>query len=120
MVEINVELVKKLINNQFPQWSGLPIIPVIKGGNDNRTFHLGNKMSVRLPSKEHYEPQIEKEIFWLLKLKKHLKLPISEPIAKGKPDEGYPWVWSVCRWIDGYSSNSIDIQDMSRFAKDLV
>lgn len=69
MVEINTELVKKLIKSQFPQWSDLPIYPVEKGGNDNRTFHLGNEMSIRLPSDEGYAPQVEKENLWLPILK---------------------------------------------------
>ncbi len=50
MIKINIDLVSKLINSQFPEWSNLEIKPVEKGGNDNRTFHLGNRMSVRLPS----------------------------------------------------------------------
>lgn len=44
MKEITAELVKKLIDTQFPQWSSLEIRPVEKGGNDNRTFHLGEEM----------------------------------------------------------------------------
>ena len=61
MDKINVELVKQLINEQFPIWSQLEIKPVELSGNDNRTFHLGDKMSVRLPSAECYVPQVEKE-----------------------------------------------------------
>jgi aminoglycoside phosphotransferase (APT) family kinase protein len=40
MLKIDVDLVSKLINRQFPKWSNLEIKPVKKGGNDNRTFHL--------------------------------------------------------------------------------
>ena len=60
-MDIHVGLVKRLIREQFPEWSELEIIPVKKGGNDNRTFHLGDDMSVRLPSAEQYVPQVEKE-----------------------------------------------------------
>lgn len=58
MVEINAELVEKLIKNQFSQWSNLPIYPVEKGGNDNRTLHIGTEMSVRLPSEQGYVQQV--------------------------------------------------------------
>ena len=81
MVEINNELVQKLIKNQFPEWASLRIYPVQKSGHDNRTFHLGDKMSVRLPSGEEYAPQVEKELFWLPKFKPYLSLSISSPIA---------------------------------------
>lgn len=120
MVKINIELVKKLIKSQFPQWSNLPIYPVEKGGNDNRTFHLGTEMSIRLPSDEAYAPQVEKENLWLPILKQHLQLPISSPIAKGEPSEYFPWSWSVCKWIEGDTANKDNIQDTRQFARDLA
>jgi aminoglycoside phosphotransferase (APT) family kinase protein len=61
IVLIDVHLVRKLIATQFPQWADLPIKPVEKGGWDNRTFHLGEFMTVRLPSDEEYVPQVKKE-----------------------------------------------------------
>ena len=43
---INEFLVHSLISTQFPQWKNFPIIPVIPGGWDNKTFRLGSDMSV--------------------------------------------------------------------------
>ena len=62
---INIDFVSRLINEQFPEWSHLYITPVKNGGNDNSTFHLGEHMSVRLPSAAVYAPQVEKEQKWL-------------------------------------------------------
>ena len=59
-MRINVELAKKLITEQFPQWEELPISSVSHSGWDNRTFHLGQEMVIRLPSAEKYAPQILK------------------------------------------------------------
>ena len=98
-MEITVELVKKLIKEQFPQWQELEIYPVKKSGNDNRTFHLGNKMAVRLPSGRDYAPQVEKENQWLPYLQEHLDFPISKPVAAGKPTREYPFSWSVNQCI---------------------
>ncbi|MCJ7842504.1 phosphotransferase [Lederbergia sp. NSJ-179] len=64
-MEMKVELVKQLIREQFPQWKELHIKPVKNGGHDNRTFHLGETMTVRLPSGKEYEPQVKKEARWL-------------------------------------------------------
>ncbi len=55
-VDINVSLVRQLVSAQFPQWAGLPIKPVKVDGWDNRTFRLGEEMTVRLPSAERYSP----------------------------------------------------------------
>ncbi|CAI2196143.1 5692_t:CDS:1 [Funneliformis geosporum] len=89
--KINKELVQKLIKNQFPEYAHLTISQVKKSGHDNRTFHLGDKMTVRLPSGEDYASQVEKELFWLPKLKQNLSLPIPTPLAKGEPSADYPF-----------------------------
>lgn len=100
-MQITAELVKDLIAAQFPQWSGLPVRPVEKSGHDNRTFHLGDAMSVRLPSGKAYEAQVQKESRWLPYLQAQLDFPVSAPLAVGQPSAQYPYFWSVNRWVEG-------------------
>lgn len=119
-MEITTTLVKKMIDTQFPEWSNLEVRPVAKSGHDNRTFHLGNKMVVRLPSGPDYVPQVEKEARWLPFLAKYLSLPISNPIAVGKSSEDYPFIWSVNSYLDGETVNEDNISDKSHFAKELA
>ncbi|TIV94237.1 MAG: aminoglycoside phosphotransferase, partial [Mesorhizobium sp.] len=73
---IDTDLVRRLVDAQFPEWRHLPVKPVAFGGWDNRTFHLGDEMTVRLPSAAPYSLQVEKEHRWLPKLAPHLPLPI--------------------------------------------
>ncbi|HJC22362.1 MAG TPA: aminoglycoside phosphotransferase family protein [Candidatus Eisenbergiella merdavium] len=120
MIEITTELVSRLIREQFPEWSDLEIRPVEQSGHDNRTFHLGGEMTVRLPGGEEYVPQIEKEAKWLPFLAKHLSLPISSPIATGRPTAEYPFVWSVNRYLEGETANGENISDKRRFAGELA
>lgn len=98
---ITAELVQNLIAEQFPQWKDLPVRPVEKSGHDNRTFHLGDTMSVRLPSGKAYEAQVQKESRWLPYLQAQLDYPISAPLAVGRPCAQYPYFWSINRWIEG-------------------
>ena len=35
------------------------------------------------------------------KLAPFLPLSIPTPLAKGQPGEGYPWRWSIYRWLEG-------------------
>jgi aminoglycoside phosphotransferase (APT) family kinase protein len=119
-VSIDVALVRRLVGAQFPRWSDLPIEPVEVGGWDNRTFHLGEHMTVRLPSAESYVPQVEKEHRWLPLLAPHLPLPIPVPLAKGVPAEGYPFPWSVYRWIRGETATFGRIEDLVEFATRLA
>jgi aminoglycoside phosphotransferase (APT) family kinase protein len=78
----HAELVSRLVRAQFPQWAGLPVRPVDAGGWDNATFHLGERMSVRLPSAEQYVAAIQKEQRWLPVLAGQLPLPLPEPISR--------------------------------------
>lgn len=98
---IDHELVEALIGEQFPQWADLPVAQLIPGGWDNRTFRLGDALSVRLPSSEAYVLQVEKEQRWLPALAPHLPVAIPEPVGLGKPSERFPSPWSVYRWLPG-------------------
>jgi aminoglycoside phosphotransferase (APT) family kinase protein len=115
-VGIDASLVRHLVDTQFPRWSDLPVKPVEVGGWDNRTFHLGEHMTVRLPSAERYVPQVEKEHRWLPVLAPHLPLHIPVPLARGVPAEGYPFPWSVYRWIEGETATVGRIEDLVEFA----
>ena len=101
MIEIDATLVKRLIRTQFPQWAELPVVPVENNGWDNRTFHLGDKMSVRLPSAPAYAAQVAKEHRWLPALRLNLPMPIPVPLGLGAPGSGYPWPWSIYGWLEG-------------------
>lgn len=119
-VVIDVSFVQRLIASQFPQWKELSIDPVATSGWDNRTFHLGKDMSVRLPSAAKYELQVEKEHLWLPKLAPALPLPIPMPLAMGNPEYGYPWKWSIYRWLEGQTAASGRIANLPEFAIDLA
>jgi aminoglycoside phosphotransferase (APT) family kinase protein len=119
-VTIDTALVRRLVATQFPQWRDLAVRPVASGGWDNRTFHLGDEMTVRLPSAAAYSLQVEKEHRWLPQLAPLLPLPIPVPLAMGVPAEGYPWHWSVYGWIEGETARRENIADLSKFAADLA
>jgi aminoglycoside phosphotransferase (APT) family kinase protein len=113
---IDESLVRRLVAAQFPQWSQLPIRPVQLSGWDNRTFHLGQDMVVRLPTGAEYAAQVEKEQKWLPKLAQSLPLPIPMPLARGLPAFGFPWNWSIYRWIEGDVAVIDRISDPCEFA----
>jgi aminoglycoside phosphotransferase (APT) family kinase protein len=118
--DIDADLVARLIAAQFPEWAELEIRPVEPGGWDNRTFRLGDELSVRLPSGDGYAAQVDKEQRWLPRLAPHLPLPIPAPVARGVPGEGYPFAWSVVRWLEGEPASPATIADPTEFAAALA
>ena len=117
---LDTVLVRQLLSAQFPQWASLPLAPVVPGGWDNRTFRLGDALLVRLPSAEAYVEQVEKEQHWLPWLAPQLPLPIPAPVAQGLPDAGYPWPWSIYRWLRGEPASAASVADGVQFARDLA
>jgi aminoglycoside phosphotransferase (APT) family kinase protein len=119
-MKIDADLARRLVAAQFPQWAHLPVRPVAHGGWDNRTFHLGDDMTVRLPSAAGYVPAVEKEQRWLPVLAPHLPLPIPAPLGRGEPALGYPFPWSIYGWLDGDTASLSPIDSLTTFAEDLA
>jgi aminoglycoside phosphotransferase (APT) family kinase protein len=117
---IDVSLARRLIDSQFPVWSDLPIAEVEFDGWDNRTFRLGSELTVRLPTGDWYANQVDKEQRWLPVLAPQLPLPIPIPVAKGEPDSGFPYRWSVYRWLDGELASRRRIRNLPSFATTLA
>ena len=119
-VNTNSSLVVRLLTTQFPQWAGLPIEPVPSAGTDNALYRLGDNMAVRLPRIHWATGQVDKEHQWLPRLAPFLPLAIPFPLAKGKPGEGYPWHWSVYRWLEGENATIDCIANPLQAATDLA
>lgn len=125
---ITAELAHKLILEQFPEYTSLPIILVESQGHDNRTFRLGDEMLIRMPTDEQYALKVAKEQELLPKLERHLSFDIPAPIKMGYPSTDYPYHFSIYKWLDGRSINlinkeEIDLEalafDMAKFLKEL-
>ena len=119
-IEVDPALARRLVAAQFPHWAALPVVPVEPGGWDNRTFRLGADMKLRFPSAARYAAQVAKEQAWLPVLAARLPVPIPAPLARGAPGLGYPWPWSVQRWLAGEPAAAARIADRSRFAVEVA
>jgi aminoglycoside phosphotransferase (APT) family kinase protein len=117
---IDVPLVRRLVAAQFPQWASLEVRPVAFGGWDNRTFHLGDALVVRMPSAAGYAASVDKEQRWLPVLAPRLPLAVPVPVGRGVPAFGYPFGWSVNPWIPGETAREAEIADRCAFAVDLA
>src|SRR5262245_41387003 len=92
---IAVSVVRRLVEEQFPEWAALPLERVLSMGTDNAIYRLGADKVVRLPRIESASAGIEKDFRWLPALAPLLPVAIPEPLARGRPAAGFPWEWGV-------------------------
>jgi aminoglycoside phosphotransferase (APT) family kinase protein len=118
-IETDVELVRRLLAGQFPQWADLAIDPVASYGTDHDIYRLGDDLAARLPRIAWAAKQAAKEAEWLPKLAPHLPLAVPVQLAMGHPAEGYPFEWSVYEWLPGENANGT-IDDLDEAAVDLA
>jgi aminoglycoside phosphotransferase (APT) family kinase protein len=98
--DIDEALVRGLLEAQQPDLAELPLAYVTDGW-DNVTYRLGDELAVRLPRREVAAELLANEQRWLPVLARRVHLPVPEPVRAGTPALGYPWPWSVVRWITG-------------------
>ena len=119
-VNTDISLVRRLLKDQFPQWADLPLVLLESAGTDHAIYRLGEELCVRLPRIDWALEQADKERFWLPKLAPFLPLRVPEPLAKGEPALGYPWNWSIYRWLEGESLTNAQDLNLCEAAADLA
>ncbi len=125
-LEIDVDLVARLIAAQFPAWASEALRPLHPWGTDNAIFRLGDDKAVRLPRIEGAVGQVAKDRRWLSALAPQLPFEIPELLATGAPSHGYPWPFGVYRWLEGEPFAADDVgaaldaaSDLARFLRAL-
>lgn len=119
-VAIDAELVRRLLAEQIPEFSQLPLREVPSTGTVNAVFRLGDALAARVPRVLRWASDLERELAWLPILKSELTLTVPRPVRTGSPTEYYPMPWAVYEWIDGspYSNDGVD--DDLQAARDLA
>jgi len=125
-INIDVKIVKSLINEQFPHYNDLPLCEYNSTGTVNSIFRLGNDYCVRLPYLKEFEDSILNEHKILPYIKNYISIKIPQSIELGKPGNLYPYHWAIHSWIDGdyYNDNKISnyqeiISELVNFIKEL-
>jgi aminoglycoside phosphotransferase (APT) family kinase protein len=116
--DIDDVLVRALVAEQHPASANLPV-RIVGNGWDNTIARLGDELLVRLPRRAASATLIEHEQRWLPLLAPALPLDVPVPIVCGVPGAGYPWHWTICRWLPGDSAATTPPSDLAAAADDL-
>lgn len=117
---VDEDLVRRLIAGQFPRWAGLPVERFPSGGTVNGMYRLGDGMVVRLPLARGGAGDVVLEREWLPRLAPRLPVAVPEVLGAGEPAEGYPWPWSVYRWLAGENPEAGALSEPVPLARDLA
>lgn len=99
-VDVSPDLVRRLLADQHPDLADLPV-QVMANGWDNVMCRLGDGLVARLPRREAAVRLLANEQRWLPVLAPRLPLPVPAPVRIGRPGLGFPWPWSIVRYLPG-------------------
>ena len=120
---VPAETVRRLVADQFPDWSALPVRPVRSTGTVNALFRIGDDLTARFPRQRIEVAEARRWLTQEADAARELlcRTPFAtpEPVAIGEPGPGYPLPWSVQTWGPGTPAFDEDPSDSVRFAHDL-
>ena len=119
-VDTDVDLARRLLASQHPQWADLPIERVPSAGTDNAIYRLGDDLALRLPRIHWAVDNVVKEQTWIPILAPHLPLAVPLPVATGQPEEAFPYPWGVVQWLPGELATLDRLDDPVQAAHDLA
>jgi aminoglycoside phosphotransferase (APT) family kinase protein len=99
-VPITEELVAGLLEDQAPEYRGLPLA-LTASGWDNAMVRLGESLAVRLPRRALAAELAASELDWLPRMSSGWTFAAPIPHFVGEPGRGYPWRWAVVPWLTG-------------------
>ena len=119
-LDIDSDLVRRLLDAQFPEMADLPISAVESTGTVNAIYRLGDRLCIRLPRVDEWAQDLLREWEWLPRLAGRLSLVVPKPVAKGEPAGSYPFPWAIYGWIDGQPYADELVADEAAAAADLA
>lgn len=123
-LKISVDVVRRLVRAQFPQWAAMPVRPVDSTGTVNAIFRIGDTYAARFPLR-WTEPTealtwLESEHRAILEFEACSPVAIPVPLAIGAPGHGYRLPWAVHTWLPGDTALAQDPARSTEFAHDLA
>jgi aminoglycoside phosphotransferase (APT) family kinase protein len=115
------EVIRALLHEQFPHWASEPLDPHPLGaGSDHVLNRLGDDLVLRFPLRRSAADRLQFERMWLRHVASVLPVRVPTPLAHGGPGYGYPFPWSVGRFLPGEDATTATITDHHAFARDLA
>ena len=121
-LDIPVELARRLIAEQFPDWKDLPVRMVASAGTMHAIARIGDALAARFPLRaddpHSVRARLEQEQLAMREFAQISPFPAREPVAIGEPACGYPLPWAMQTWLRGVVVTAADVASVG-FVEDL-
>lgn len=123
-LEVSASTVRRLVEQQFPEWADRPIRSLRTAATVNALFLIGDQLAARFPLHRQDPKQayaaLRNEADAARELADATAVPTPRPVALGEPGDGYPLPWTVQTWVPGHDATVHDPAGAVGFATDLA
>src|ERR1700758_4570216 len=121
---VSPQMVRELVEEQFPEWRGLRITGITSSGTVNAIFRIGAELAARFPLQpadvSTTRRWLESEAEAARELLGRTRFATPEVVALGEPGADYPLPWSVQTWLPGATAADDDPAESIAFAHDMA
>lgn len=104
-IRISADTVRRLILDQFPEWSAENVVRLRSAGTDNAIFRIGTARAARFrlrgSSPDAVDAEIQHEASAMREFAGISSISAPLPLAIGRPNDQYPFPWTVQSWVPG-------------------
>lgn len=123
-LHIDAALAAALIDAQFPDYRGLPVVRLDGAGTVNAIFRVGEHVTARFPLQPRdplkAEDALRREASNMDELADNVPVPAPRSLGIGSPGLGYPMPWSLQSWVVGDVATTDGLAASSALAEDVV
>lgn len=121
---VAAKTVERLVCEQFPAWTHLPIRDLGTPGTVNAVFRIGDELVARFLLEDMdvraARQRLQGEADAARELHGRTAVSTPRPVAIGDPGHGYPLPWSVQTWLPGTTATAASVSRSAGFARDLA
>ncbi|UVF18648.1 aminoglycoside phosphotransferase family protein [Microvirga terrae] len=123
-IHIDVDTVRGLVADQFPEYRHERIVQLGSAGTDNAIFRIGSGVAARFPLRAmnplECAEMLRREAAAMTEFAQHSPYATPRPLGLGRPSALYPIAWAVQGWIDGETATPDGLAASAAFALDIA
>ena len=123
-IYIDVDIARRVISRQFPQYRRERIRPIDAVGTANAIFRVGSSAVARFPLQpmdlDDCANNLRSEAAAMIEFAERCPVAAPRPLGLGRPNALYPMYWVLQHWIEGEVATPNGLAASTNFAIDIA